>query len=352
VTAILTTIAMLSLSLFQGLESELREKISSHGLDNLFLVETVSGDDAARVLAVEPDETEYLASLGTVQRLKTVGAAARTLGNEKVITCCYDKTLIPEIAPQLGEDDWAAFVSPESPVGLPIRYRISIDGQNLYGSARNIRLDGIRDAMQTRSDLLLLPVEVAKPYLTRGFASYTRVKLSAPEDATTVISALKAYYAVEERSVRIVDSASLMSELQSLVERQQLLRLAIVAMLSAISFLVLGTIAVLELKTNVRVFALIASFGISRHAVFVAFLIENVLLVNAAAVFGIYVACVSEQHLTGFVGSMIPFQSGSFYERLLSEGAWFIYLAVNAGAIASAVLVRLGLRKDVGRLLS
>lgn len=109
--------------------------------------------------------------------------------------------------------------------------------------------------------------------------SIIRMKSPSADQALALEQAVRLMAKLDKRPMGVMSSAKLLKELGQLTSSQYSFRVGITVGISSIICLLLTSISSLEFRDNRFVYALIGSFGISRVALFLSFILENTVLV-------------------------------------------------------------------------
>ncbi len=303
ITALLVMVATVILVAFQMLERNLHDRLERFGLDTLLVRASVTPDTPSFSRQGEnPDPLALLAANGRKLRLRQLFVRGQTEWQENnLLVFSYPPEAMPLLAGMLSPETPVICLSDALPKGALVRVRISRRSL-LAGVARP--QNWLR-ALATET-VLLVPQGWLAEDEQLGWLDTTifqRVPTSPPMER--IIAAVKVLATLEQRAPPQIQSAlPLLQELDELKNRQSQWQSLLAAILGGAVALVYGAIAVLEFRQNLFVGALLRSFGTPPLLLYLKHWLENMFLVNLAAVVAVTITALL--HATIFSDLGLP----------------------------------------------
>jgi hypothetical protein len=282
VTVLLVAVATVILVSFQVLERSLEDRLERFGLDTLLIRQTVTPASAAfSPQSGSPDPLELLSSDGRKLRLRQLFVRGQTEWQQNnLLVFSYPPDAMPTLAGMLTRETSVVCLSDSLPDKALLR--VQIGRRSLLASVARPQnwLRGL-----SSDDILLVPQGWLADEEQLGWIDTTvfqRIPSAPPLEQ--IIAAVNVLSALDQHSPPQIQSAlSLVRELDQLKTRQLQWESLLAAILGAAVALVYGAIAVLEFRQNLFVGALLRSFGVPPSLLFFKHWLENIFLVNLAA---------------------------------------------------------------------
>lgn len=351
VTGLLVMVATVILVAFQMIERSLRDRLDRFGLDTLLVRESVTpGSPVYFPQGDAPDSLALLASNGRKLRLRQLFVRGRTEFQENnLLVFSYPPQALPMMAGLLSPDTSVICLSDD----LPERAKVRVQIGHRSMPAKVARPQSWMRGMASET-VLLVPQGWLAEDERLGWIDTTVFQRHAdapPMDR--IITAVNQLAALDQRPPPQIQSAlPLLRDLDELKLRQLQWEGLLAALLGAAVALIYGSIAVLEFRQNLYVGALLRSFGAPRVLLYLKYWLENILLVNLAAIMAVIVAALL--HSIIFQGLGLPgeaLNSGG-NNPYLSGAVLSIFLWINVGAALSSLPIAFGLRQPVGEILN
>lgn len=201
---------------------------------------------------------------------------------------------------------------------------------------------GIRQA-------LAVPIQIAIPHLRKGFHNIMVLRLESQQEVEDAIKEMEGYYWAEGRQINATSALELLRGLERISTIQQVVRSLIVLGCGAILALILGSVAWLEYRQDAYLLALLKSFGTPSRSLLVHMLLENLLLVMT----GLLIAWLTWPALYELAATQLEAVGLAFTERpSISIGDYAtIVLSALCGCLMAMVPIGVGLRKPPGLTL-
>ncbi|MDB6023542.1 MAG: hypothetical protein JWQ04_3399 [Pedosphaera sp.] len=351
VTGLLVMVATVILVAFQMLERNLRDRLERFGLDTLLVRESVTPASPLYFPQGEgPDPLRLLAANGRKLRLRQLFVRGRTeLQENDLLVFSYPPEALPLLAAMLSSQTSVVCLSDDLPEkGL---VRVQIGHRSLLANVA--RPQNWLRGVATES-ILLVPQGWLADEEQLGWLETTvfqRRPGSPPMEQ--IIAAVNTLSAMDQRAPPQIQSAlPLLRDLDELKRRQLEWQGLLAAMLGAAVALVYGAIAVLEFRQNLYVGALLRSFGTPPVLLYFKHWLENVLLVNLAAVAAVAVAALLHSVIFQGLGMSGGALNSNGSNPYFSGAVASVFLWINAGALLSSLPVAAGLRQPVGEILN
>jgi hypothetical protein len=347
VTASLVAVATIILVAFEMAERSLRERLDNFGLDTLLVRRTITS--ASPEFIRQGDSSDALAALdsfGQELRLRQLFARAQTEWQQSgVLVFSYSQKAMACLANLMSPTTPVLYLSETLPQQTLVSVRVG--RRTLLASVARPR--GWLHALSSE-DILLVPQGWLPDQEQLGWLETTvfqRTPAAPPmEKIAAAVNVL--FSPPNQPDPQIQSAIPLIRELDKLKTRRLQLQGLLAVLLGAVVALVYGAIAWLEFRQNLFVGALLRSFGVPKRLLYFAYLIENLLLVNAAALATVFL--VAYLHRGIFQSFAISDFGGS--NPYFSFSLMSVFLWVNLGAFLSSLPVAFGLRRQVGEILS
>ncbi len=351
VTALLVLVATVILVAFQLLERGLQERLARFGLDTLLVRENLSPNSPAFFQQGEgPDALGLLARDGKKLRLRQLFVRAKTeLQQDNLFVFTYPSEAMPLLAGMMSVETPVICLSDTLPPGATMR--VQIDRHSL--PARVARPQNWLRGLAS-DNIILVPEGWLPEAEQLGWIETTvfqRHPNAPPMDR--IIAAVNTLSTLDQRQRPQIQSAlPLLHELDDLKRRRIEWEGWLAAMLGGVVALVYGAIAVLEFRQNLYVGALLRSFGAPPVLLYLKYWLENILLVNLAAIAAIALAALLHSAIFGGLGLPHEALNSAGGNPYTSGVVASVFLWINLGALLSSVPVAIGLRQPVGEILS
>jgi hypothetical protein len=349
IPTLLGYLSILVLTLFAGVERELRDQLNRSSALTVVSTEFVQGPAAATLLARTYEEEliwkeRYPGGQKAYVRQPLVSTEVRGMN-------------LPVLA-YTDPNDAALPVDPEAPPGIWLLVRNPSTWNDheevLYGSSVRVRA-GVRQAPEwlnknlMMSDAVAVSIELAETALQKGFITHSVASLSDLEELKRYVAETNAYYRAEKRQVKIISALGILEELERIRQIQQIVKTMIVVGCGIILALTLGSIAWLEYRQDAYLLALLRSFGSPPIMLLIHAFFENLTLVLAGILVvwfswsRLYQWAVPQLKAVGMQSGEIPSLGGSDLAILLAAGI--------TGVVLAMIPVAIGLRKKPGLIL-
>jgi len=349
IPTLLGYLSILVLTLFAGVERELRDQLNRSSALTVVSTEFVQGAATATLLARTYEEEliwkeRYPKGQTAYVRQPLVSTEVRGLN-------------LPVLA-YADVADAGLSADPDAPPGVWLLVRTPSTWNDheevLYGSSLRVRAQ-VRQAPDWLNrnlminDAVAVSVELADQALQKGFITHSVARLADLEELKRYVAETTAYYRAENRQVKIISALSLLEELERIRKIQQIVKTMIVVGCGIILALTLGSIAWLEYRQDAYLLALLRSFGSPPVMLLVHMFFENLALVLAGILLvwfswsRLYQWAVPQLQAVGMQSREIPSLGGADLGILLAAGI--------TGVVLAMIPVAFGLRKKPGLIL-
>lgn len=351
VTGLLVMVATVILVAFQLLERGLQDRLARFGLDTLLVRRSVA--PASLIFfrdGEDPDPLGVLSADGKKLRLRQLFVRGQTeLQQDNLYVYSYPPRAMSLLAGMLSPDTPVVCLSDSLPAGM--KMQVQIGHRKLL--AKVARPQNWLRGLATET-ILLVPQGWLEEEDELGWIDTTVFQRhpNAPP-MERIITAVNTLSTLDNRPQPQIQSAlPLVRELDELKRRRIEWEGLLAAMLGGAVALVYGAIAVLEFRQNLFVGALLRSFGSPPILLFLKYLVENILLVNLAAIAALALTALLHSAIFGGLGLPTDALNSSGGNPYTSAAVLSVFIWINAGALLSSLPVAIGLRQPVGEILS
>jgi len=344
---LLSTLALLVMLLFSGVEAELRNKLNRVGLRTVIVQEShLPGDAFNRIQMSQVEHENWKEQYKDVQTVRQllIGGKWASLTHVPVISYNED---IPEFSKFIIADGEPQVLLLQKRKHTEVEQKVEFADLTVF--AKPVDMPERLGKTLNRDVVIAAPETMLAPFFQSGFASTTLITLPSTDEVKIVTNTVRAYYRAEGRRVRIQSAYELLEDLKQLTETQKRVRAVIIIAVATILALILGTIALMESRQEAYLHSLLRSFGVSRLSLAIHTLLENILLVAA----GLALAAYALKRALPYAANKIPMLKGQDLSLLIkSEGdTRAMLIAISAGVILALLPSLFGLRKSIGRVL-
>lgn len=346
----LVTVATVILVAFTLLERSVRARLETFGLNTLVIRELMTAADQEMIPnGAGPDRLAPLQRLGHRVQLRQLYIRGQTEWGTDLMAYSYSPDSVPELAPWL---------SPKTPLicfsdRLPEDTLIEVTLNRQTGAAVVRRMDSFLRPLGGEN-LLFVPQGWTPDSERLGYVETTLFQRASDGpsmqqfvDAVNLLGQLE-----RRRPAQLQSPVAMIRELERLQARQNQWRKIMAILLGLALALVYGAIAVLEFRQNLYIGALLRSFGTPALFLYFRQWAENAFVANTAAILAILTVYSLHSSLFGTLGfprSVLDLKLANPY---LTSEIGLILACVNIGAFLSSLPVALGLRREVGEILS
>ncbi len=343
VTIIMVCLSILLLVGFRMQIERLRTEISSFGLDNLLVIETITPQDISA--GMSSDRFRSLRKHGQLFTARKMLAYAKGSNGKNAAVIGYSDADIRGLLPYLKFGHSTFVLSNKIPQGIAIDYNIgntSVTAVSLKPEEKLLQL--------IQTDTLFIPLERLADIEKRGYSMiYYLQKNPKSPNIENIISAIQRVSRADGNGkIDIKSAAAIKKKLDRLEAQQSSMKLWLAIILGSALSLIYGVLSILEFRQSMYIAALLKSFGVSSILLGLRSILENLLIVNAVTIGIIYT--LSKYH--GTIFAALKVKTGADIHSLYwgPETIWTI-AAANIGVLISSIPVFLALRKQVGNIL-
>jgi len=342
VTIIMVGLSVLLLIGFRMQIEKLRDEISSFGLDNLLVVESITPAEVAA--GITADRFRSLNKWGDLFTGKRMITSAHLSDGSRSNVVGYTDSDFPGLRSYLSHGQEIFLLTTSKKQGLIID--ATIQNTTFSGITLNPK-ENISQLIQ--NDTLFIPLEYIPEVRKRGYAmTYYLERHPTSPDIATLTNGINSLINIDEGKVEIKSAAPIKKKLDKLERQQSSMRIWLAAILGAAIALIYGVLSILEFRQSMYVSALLKSFGVSRFMLGIRSIFENMLIVNFVTIGLIYI--LSKYHDVIFAALKIK-SSSDINSLYWGEESYWIIAAANVGILISSLPVFWALRKQVGSIL-
>jgi hypothetical protein len=343
VTIIMVCLSVLLLVGFRMQIERLRAEVSSFGLDNLLVVETITSQDIAA--GISSDRFRSLQRHGQLFTARKMLASALGSNGKNAAVVGYSDEDIRGLLPYLKYGHDIFVLSSEMPQGVAVDYTISDYSFTAVALQPEIKLNQL-----IQGDTLFIPMNRMEELENRGYSLiyYLQRDPDSPEIADITEAINRVARADGNAKIDIKSADLIKKRLEKLEEQQNSMKFWLALILGGALSLIYGVLSILEFRQSMYIAALLKSFGVSSILLGLRSIIENILIVNTVTLGVIY--ALAQNHDTIF--KALRMKTGVDINTLYwgPETMWTV-IAANIGVLISSIPVFLALRKQVGNIL-
>lgn len=321
----------------------LRAEVSSFGLDNLLVVETITSQDIAA--GISSDRFRSLQRHGQLFTARKMLASALGSNGKNAAVVGYSDEDIRGLLPYLKYGHDIFVLSSEMPQGVAVDYTISDYSFTAVALQPEIKLNQL-----IQGDTLFIPMNRMEELENRGYSLiyYLQRDPDSPEIADITEAINRVARADGNAKIDIKSADLIKKRLEKLEEQQNSMKFWLALVLGGALSLIYGVLSILEFRQSMYIAALLKSFGVSSILLGLRSIIENILIVNTVTLGVIY--ALAQNHDTIF--KALRMKTGVDINTLYwgPETMWTV-IAANIGVLISSIPVFLALRKQVGNIL-
>lgn len=322
----------------------LRAEVSSFGLDNMLVVESITPVDIRAGLS--SDRFRSIQRHGKLFTARKMLASANGSNGKNAAVIGYTDADIRGLLPYLKYGHEIFVLSTEMPQGVAVDYAISTDN-----TLTAVALKPEEKLLQLiQGDSLFVPLDRIPEIEKRGYSLiyYLQRDADAPEIADITESIQRVARADGNGKIDIKSADLLKKKLEKLESQQNSMKFWLALILGGALALIYGVLSILEFRQSMYIAALLKSFGVSSILLGLRSIVENILIVNTVTIGIIY--ALSQNHNTIF--KALRMRTGVDINTLYwgQETMWTI-AAANIGVLISSIPVFWALRKQVGNIL-
>ena len=348
---VLSFFAAAILSLFKGIEKEISDRLARRDLNTVVVTELVSGQNARlRLQESVEEELMWTQRYGEdkINHVWRTASSAEWRDRRLSVYAFSNNNLFPNSISTPDQIPEAKLLIRRDSSLHDQLYKeiVSFDDRELLLAAGTIP-EWLEEHLNDEV-IVVGPLPLLAVFLERGFLSYTIAELGSLDEVLRYETELQAFHRSENNRVEIVSSTGILKDLQKLQLLQRNVRTALVAGCGLILAVVLSSMAWLEFRDDRFLLALLRSFGTPRTSLLVHSLAENVVLVATG------IALVPFIWAFLLEGDYISFAklSISQVQNLDWKELEILILAGGLGCILAIIPVAIGLKKQVGLVLS
>ena len=321
----------------------LRTEVSSFGLDNMLVIETITPRDIDSGLS--SDRFRSIQRHGQLFTARRMLASANGSNGKNASVIGYSDADLRGLLPYLKYGHEIFVLTTDMPAGVAVDY--TIEGVNFIAVA----LKPEEKLMQLiQGDTLFVPIDRLSELEKRGYSLiyYLQRDPNSPE-ISDITEAIQRVSSADGNGKIDIKSADLIKKkLEKLESQQNSMKFWLALILGAALSLIYGVLSILEFRQSMYIAALLKSFGVSRFLLGLRSVLENLLIVNGVTLGMVYL--LAKNHDTIF--KALRMRTGVDINALYwgQETMWII-AAANIGVLISSIPVFLALRKQVGNIL-
>lgn len=340
------------LSLFKGVEKEIADRLARRDLNTVSVTELVSSREGRlRLRQSLSEERMWTKRYGAekFQQVWRAGATAEWKDSRISIFGYTNELLFPDLTKSPGEIPTAMLFLREGTDRSREVYEevVELNGRELALKVTTMP-EWMKIHFQDRA-AIVGPMVLLEGLLEEGFVSYSIAELDSLEEVLAFESEMRAYHRSESNRIEILSAANILRDLERFQVIQGKVKIALVGGCGFVLAVIMASMAWLEFREDQYVLALLRSFGTQRIWLFIHSLWENVVLVAFAIAM---IPMVWSLLLGSGVVSLARFGFPSQLEVIAWNDLQISVLAALVGCLLATLPVALGLRKQVGLVLS
>ncbi len=345
VTGIMVSISIVLLVAFSMQVEKIKQQMETFGLDNMLVMETVSGKDLEKgKVDTRFSEIGKWGELLTVKKLLVRGNSS---DGSRVAVVSYTEDAVVSLHHYLKYGHSEVLLTKKYPQGMILDVKV----EDTW--IRTVCLPP-RDHEEKllQGDTLFLPSEQYAYFESTGYSVsyYLKRDLDAPT-IEMIGESINAVVANDRRGrVDIRSSAMIKKKLAKLEEQQSILKYTMAGLLGGALALIYGTLSILEFAQQRYVSALLRSFGVPRILLAMRSIIESVVIVNGVAFSVIYGLMTLHDKL--FKALKLQNKDMDLEALYLSDEVLWVLVFVNIGVVLSSLPVIRAMGQPVGKVLS
>ena len=321
----------------------LRTEVSSFGLDNLLVRETITRQDISG--GTSADRFRSLQRHGKLFTARRMQASARGSNGKNAGVIGYSDSDMRGLLPYLKFGHEIFVLSTSIPQGVAVDYTVA---DYTFTAVALKPEEKITQLIQ--GDAVFIPINRLSELEKLGYSViyYLQRDPDAPEIAAIVEAIQRVSRADGNGKIETTSADAIKKKLDKLESQQSSMKFWLALILGGALSLIYGVLSILEFRQSMYIAALLKSFGVSSLLLGLRSIIENIIIVNTVT-FGVVYA-LAENHDTIF--KALRMKTGIDIDTLYwgQETLWII-MAANIGVIISSIPVFLALRKQVGNIL-
>jgi len=345
VTGIMVSISIVLLVAFSMQVNKIKQQMEAFGLDNMLVIETVSGKDLEKGKV----ETRFsgIGQYGELLTVKKLLVRGKSSEGDRVAVVSYTEDAVVPLHHYLKFGHSEILISKKYPQGMIID--VEVEGEWIRAVCLEPRE---HEEKLLQGETLFIPSEQYEYYEGSGYSiSYY---LKRDQDAPTIemiSDTIRSVVSNDQRGrVDIRSSAAIKEKLAQLEKQQDILKYVMAGLLGGALALIYGTLAVLEFKEQRYVAALMRSFGVPKIFLASRNIIESVLIVNSVS-FGVIYGLM-KVHNKVFKALKLQNAEVDLNALYLSDQVLWVIAFVNVGVVLSSVPTIRAMSKPVGKILS
>ncbi len=340
--------ALCSLGSYALATKIVRDKIISRGGD-MVMVNMTAERDAGPISFPTSDEIDRLLDADSYA-LISVGSA-RTPDHTSVPIYTYDFRRMGQFLPLLARSGVPTLLQSSESKLAPGPLDLEVSGEPITAFVRTLPDDHLLMRLLHFRGLIVQPDQL--PEALSATAAYMRliVRIRNLRDTESILRVeryFRDYMRLEKAAGNIISASRLLSELDAVLSKQNLCRLAFCLGISCIVGILLTALAGMEYRQNEYIYTLMKSFGIHPILLVGAFIVENALIVGASFAAAVFTFMHFQKLI---VVQLLKLGNYSLSLAEIMPEIRLISLTLGVCVLVSSIPIIIAAHRDIGRVL-
>lgn len=339
--------ALCSLGSYALATKIVRDKIISRGGD-LVMVTMTGGRSASPIAFPSAAQVEKL--LGAESYAVKVAGSAQTDAGQHVTVYTFDFSHIGQFMPLMARSGVPTLLQTADGKLPPGPADVDFFGERLTVFVRHLPENHLLMRLMNGKGILMMAESLPENLRQSTYLQLiARIRhLNTPESIQKVESYFRHYIRLEKANGHVVSASRLLEELENVLSKQTLCRMAFCFGISCIVGILLTALAGMEYRQNEYIYTLMKSFGIHPFMLVGAFIVENLLIVSAS--FGAAVATFMYfQNI--IVSQLLKLGNYSLSLHEIMPEIHLISITLAVCVLVSSIPIIIAAHRDIGRVL-